>query len=259
MDVVRLGIECVRQRRCRSLARIRICFYAAAMRTLSFQDERPRERLARVSARGLSLRELIALLLSSGPQGKGCMGLAADLLCAVGGGERALFTALESDLFRHTKLPGLGEAMRSRLLAALELGRRYSVAREDERVRSSAPPPNATMIEQRALQLVDAEHRTDSHEWFGFIPVLRNGSLGQFTVVARGGRNTVSIDPQELFLRILSVRPSAIILLHNHPSGDLEASSQDRQLTRSVAELAASLGIVLLAHWVVGPGGTKRI
>lgn len=229
------------------------------MRILLSQFENPRERMQRVSARALSLRELIALLLSSGPPGKGGLGLATDLLNAIGEEERALFVALESDLFLHAKVPGLGDAMRARLLAALEIGRRYAIARENERIKSTTPPPDTSAIERRALQMVDSEHRVDSHEWLGFVPILRNGLVGQLNVVARGTRSSVAVDPQELFLRVLAVRPSAIILMHNHPSGDLEPSAQDRELTRSVAELAASLGIVLLSHWIVGPGRSRRI
>lgn len=228
------------------------------MQTTLEKHEKPRERLARVSPRGLSLRELLALIFGTGPRGKGCLGLASDLLQLVGNEERGLFLALEADLFKHTDIVGLGQAQRGRLMAALELGRRYVVARERDRVCASLPP-DLNRVERLALMRVDAEQRTETHEWLGFVPVLRNGRVGSLVIVARGGRTSVSVDPQELFLRILTVRPAAIILMHNHPSGDLEPSLQDQELTRIVGELCSSFNIALLSHWVVAASGSRKI
>lgn len=232
--------------------------YVLSMQTTLEKQERPRERLARVSARGLSLRELVALILGTGPRGKGSLGLASDLLQAVGNEERGLFLALETDLLQHSKISGLGVAQRGRLLAALELGRRYVIEREKNRVCAHLPS-NLNRIERRALLHVDAEQRTETHEWLGFVPVLRNGRVGSLVIVARGGRSSVNVDPQELFLRILTVRPAAIILMHNHPSGDLEPSIQDHELTRAVADLCSAFGIALLSHWIVAASGSRRI
>lgn len=220
-------------------------------------SERPRERLLRSGARGLSLRELLAVLLGVGPPGRGCLGLARDLLQAYGHpydspeAERSLFLALESS--GTSLLPaqrGLGIAGRCRVAAAFELGRRYALMREQER---DCPPrmPPLRSVERQVLAKLTDDLRSAVHEWLGFIPVYRNGVVGSLCVVAQGSRHCITVDQQDLFRQVLNLRPSAIFLVHNHPSGALDPSPEDDDLTRRVARLCSVFQIPLLDHLIV--------
>jgi DNA repair protein RadC len=116
-------------------------------------------------------------------------------------------------------------------------------------------PPRAEVDEEtwlhKAFARIAPELRDAAFEWFGFIPDYGTARLGTLCVVARGARDQVTVDLKDLFARILSVKPDGILLVHNHPSGQLEPSLEDWDLTRQVRELSASFGIDLRGHWIV--------
>jgi DNA repair protein RadC len=230
------------------------------------QDERPRERLLRNGGEALTLRELIAVLLGVGPAGQGCLGVASNLLSRLGqvdaaAEEAAFFLALEEGDAALSAVPGLGPAGRARLLAAAELARRYIRARSAPHDGDGDRPSSVRLsdIERRALAKIPRDLALAASEWLGFVPVAVNGSAGSFNLVARGSRSSVAVDVQELFARVLAVRPLAICLFHNHPSGNLQASDHDVTLTRRCAELCDQLGITFLGHWIVTPRSCRRI
>lgn len=104
---------------------------------------------------------------------------------------------------------------------------------------------------ESARASIPAELRESDREWLGFVPVLRAGALGPFTLVCWGTRARVGVDPAELFLRVLALRPEAFFLFHPHPSGTLSPSPEDLDLTRRVGAVARALGIPLLGHGIV--------
>lgn len=110
-------------------------------------------------------------------------------------------------------------------------------------------------LHQEALLRVPAEARLSAREWLGFVPLFRDGRWGGLCQVETGTRDRVQVDPVELFARLLPLRPAAFVLVHNHPSGWLEASNEDQELTSQVRALAAQLGIQTLGHWIVTPQG----
>ena len=227
--------------------------------------ERPRERCLNQGPRCLSLRECIALILGSGPPGLGSLGVASGLLERPGAGlsgedeERALFTAMEVSSGAHLKnLPGLGDAGQARLLAAFELCRRYALFRERVHVKPRLARSRLAPSRQALFQ-VDPTLRCEAQEWLGFVPLYRTGELGELCIVERGVRTHVNVDPAELFARILALRPQAITLFHNHPSGSLLPSDADFNLTRHVGRLAGQLGIRLLGHWILTARGEHWI
>ena len=228
-------------------------------------QERPRERCLEVGPSALSLRECIALVLGSGPPGTGCLGLAQNILNRPGAGldpieeERAFFMNMESCGRSHlAEIPGLGPAGQAKLLAALEMGRRYALFRSaygrmSKVEESKDQPPSLVQLSLQALKKVSERARNEPHEWFGFVPVYRAGEIGQLCLVERGSRTHVNLDPVEIFARLLSLRPQGLFLVHNHPSGNSNPSPQDRELTARIQEVATTFGIQLLGHWVVSP------
>ncbi|MGZ3697105.1 MAG: JAB domain-containing protein, partial [Bdellovibrionota bacterium] len=145
---------------------------------------------------------------------------------------------------------GLGDANRARILAAFEIARRYSRHRHQPATRTRV----GWGLQNQALQKIPRERRMDAREWLGFVPLYRSGQLGELCVVEHGVRTHVNVDPVEFFARLLALRPQAFYLFHNHPSGTLEPSEPDLDLTRRVKHSAAVLGIRLQGHAIVTAG-----
>ncbi len=219
---------------------------------------RPRERCLETGPSHLTFLDCLAILLGSGPKNLGCQGLALRILQQPGQGltpseeERAFFTSMENTGLSFLKsIPGLGPSSQARLLAAFELGRRYTFFKYAQN--RCENPFLKTKLPQRALEKISLRDRTSPQEWLGFIPLYRSGSLGDFCIVERGARTHVNVDPAELFARILALRPIGFFLFHNHPSGLLLPSQEDKDLTERVREISQTLGIRLLGHWIVTP------
>ncbi len=220
-------------------------------------SERPRERCLAFGAETLSLRECIAILLGSGPKGKGCMGVAADLMRL---SETSHLQASE-DVDRHfltqwlhtgpallQDISGLGPAQRARLLVCFEIGKRLQSISAVTNIPSSL---NLSVLEKRAFNKVSFSERTAREEWFGFIGVFKTGRVTSLQITARGGSQQVTVDKQKLFRELLLTGAPAFILLHNHPSRDLKPSPDDILLTESIRSLAAELSLQLLSHLIV--------
>lgn len=229
--------------------------------------ERPRERCLGQGASSLSLRECVAVILGSGPKGKGCLGLARELVSRSGAGlspedeETAFFTAMESSALAHLQdLQGLGEAGKARLMAAFELGRRYALfCNRKKRRNRRRNHSQADRLFQRALNRVSPSLRSEPREWLGFVPLHRSDRLGELCLVEKGVRTHVNIDPAEFFARLLALRPRGFFVFHNHPSGDYLPSPEDAELTHVLNQLARQFGIALLGHAVVTAQGESWI
>jgi DNA repair protein RadC len=204
----------------------------------------PRERLYRLGAQALSDPELLSVLLASGAR----RGRPPDaLLPEGGGGLRALLQLEPHELCAR---PGLGRIRAAQLLAALELGRRAQRAPE-RRPRLRTPQEIYAYLAPTLSAL-----RREVFHVLCFNP--RNVLLHDARV-AEGTMNACPVDPREVFTTALTARASAIVLAHNHPSGDPEPSAQDVALTAQLAEAGRLLGIKVLDHVVVGDGSFSSL
>lgn len=217
------------------------------------EAERPRERLQREGAQSLSLRECLAILLGTGPEGMGCMGLASRLLS-----ENVSEAQQEEQLFARIEqgspippLKGLGPAHRSRILVVLEIARRYARYRESRMRAAESGPSSPKDLKQQVLSRIPTPMRHAAKEWLGFVPLFTDQTLGTLHIVERGVRTHVNTDPTAFFAQLLPLHPSAFVLVHNHPSGIPTPSPDDYELTRNVARLAAQFRIQLIDHLVV--------
>ncbi len=203
--------------------------------------DRPRERLAAIGPGALSNAELLAVLLRVGIAGENAVRLAERLLAEVGG-LPGLHRAALADLCR---IKGIGAAKAAQLLAALELGRRIAVATPDDRpvVRSPADAANLLMYELAALE-----------QEYLFVLLLdtRNRVLGRPCEVYHGSLNTSLIRVGEVFRDAIKANAAAIIVAHNHPSGDPAPSPEDVAVTRAIVEAGKLLDIEVLDHLVIG-------
>ncbi|MBY0470966.1 hypothetical protein K2X30_07325 [bacterium] len=220
-------------------------------------DERPRERCLEQGTACLSLRECLAILLGSGPRSVGCMGIAQKILDQLGTylspkeQERAYFLRLEEGFTpKSFSISGLGDAGTARLMVAMELGKRYAGFRENEK-RPTGLRLKQSDLNRLAVQTVPSSLRNSPTEWMAFVPFYRSGNLGDFNLLEKGGRSQVSLDPQELFARVLALRPQGFFLFHNHPSGDLSPSIEDLALTANVKRVCNDLGLQFLGHGIL--------
>jgi DNA repair protein RadC len=191
------------------------------------------------------------------------MGLAQTILERPGRGlspqdqEKAFFKGLELCGDAHlTDICGLGPAGKAKILATLEMARKYARYRASHQ--KTIPSSSATLA-IRALSRVPEQERQEIREWLGFVPLYRTGELGHLCLVQRGSRTHVHTDPVEIFARILSLRPQGFFLVHNHPSGIARPSSEDHELTEQVNHVAQQFGLRVYGHWVVTSDGEAWI
>jgi DNA repair protein RadC len=192
--------------------------------------ERPRERLRRVGPRNLSREELLTLVVGSG---NGCES-AGGVARAITRGFPSLCHLAAADVASLERVPGVGRATASRLVAAFELGRRAGAESEP----SDAPIRGPADVFRRVG------------------PRLRDAGQEEFreVLVTRGILDAALIHPREVFRVAVGEGAAGVILVHNHPSGDPTPSEEDRAVTRQLSRAGRALGIPVLDHVVVGRG-----
>ena len=217
-------------------------------------SDRPRERLSALGARALSPRELLAILIETGSPAsvgrpaRSAMDLAGDLLrhFAGDGGAVALRRVMSTSLAELCRVPGIGPAKATRVLAALELGRRTAeeARPERERIRTAAD-----VYQRMRLALRDL-----SHEEFHVLLLNTQNEVLRDLQVTRGTLDASLVHPREVFRPAVAEAAASVILVHNHPSGDPTPSSEDRSVTRQLRSAGELIGIDVLDHVVVGEG-----
>ena len=204
------------------------------------RDERPRERLARLGAPALSSRELVSLLLGTGVPGGSALDLADELL---GSG---VHTLASRSLHELERARGLGRAKASRLLAGLELGARIA----------SDPGGDVPVLDSPAAtaRYLLPRYSARPVETFGLLALDVRHRLRREVVVSVGCLTASLVHPREVFQEAVVSRAAALVLFHNHPSGDPEPSAEDLALTRRLAQAGTLMGIEVLDHVVLGRG-----
>ncbi|MFQ5610620.1 MAG: DNA repair protein RadC [Anaerolineae bacterium] len=205
-------------------------------------DERPRERLRHYGPAALSTSELLAILLRIGSPGENVLTLSTRLLVEFGG-LAGLARAGFNDL---AEVKGIGPAKTAQLKAALELGRRLMMAAPDQRLQITTPLDAANLL---MLEMGDLEQ-----EHFRLLLLDTKNYLLASPTLYVGSVNTSIIRVGEIFRRAVRENTVAMILAHNHPSGDPTPSPEDVTVTRQIVEAGALLGIEVLDHIIIGRG-----
>ena len=211
--------------------------------------ERPRERLMTQGAKSLATAELIAILLGTG-QGPGklsAVGLGQYILQKLGEHQRdPLGTLRDITVQELTQIPGIGPAKATTILAALELGKRVLSTRPPDRTVVDDPSVAAAALsndlmwqtqEKFAVLLLDVKHR-----------------LMGTQIISIGTATETLAHPRDIFREVIRQGAIRVIVAHNHPSGNVEPSSEDIALTRQLLTGAQVLGIPLLDHLILGNG-----
>ena len=205
--------------------------------------ERPRERLYTAGAHALSTRELIAILVGSGTETRSAVDVAGSLLQAGGGSLRRLGSLSIADI---KQVDGVGPAVAARVLAALELGRRMARESAAERPRIQGP---CDVYDLCAPALRDLQQ-----EEFRILLLNTQHAVVRELVVTRGTLDASIVHPREVFRSAISESAAAVILVHNHPSGDPAPSREDREVTDQLVAAGRLIGIPIIDHVVVGDG-----
>ena len=204
------------------------------------KEERPREKLLARGANSLSDAELLAIFLRTGIAGKTAVDLARDLLNDLG----SLNAMLRADKTRFCRAAGLGEAKFTQLQAVLEIGRRYlyeSLQRGD--VISS---PEATR------NYLTARLRHYHHEVFACLFLDNRHRIIQFEELFNGTIDGAPVYPRVILQKALHYNAAAVILSHNHPSGNNLPSEADKQITRQIKTVLELVDIRVLDHFIIG-------
>lgn len=204
-------------------------------------EDRPRERLSRLGAHSLSNQELLAILIGSGGAGLNVMQVAQALLRRFGG-LAGLSRASPEDLQR---VPGIGPVRAVEMKACMELGRRLLTSPDLDRPTIRCPADAASLVLD--MGLLEQEHlRT-------MLLNTKNHVLGIHELY-RGSLNSSSVRVGELFKEAIRQNCAALILVHNHPSGDPSPSRDDIQVTRQAVAAGKLLDLEVLDHLVVCRG-----
>jgi DNA repair protein RadC len=203
---------------------------------------RPREKILSLGPQALADAELVALLLRTGLRGTSVLLLAQQLLDAFQG-LSGLLAATAADLKR---IKGLGPAKRAELSALLEIARR---SLRQQLAQAPAFDCPQTVKDYLSLQLSNK-----GHEVFAVLFLDSQHRLLQLEEMFRGTLGQTSVYPREIVRRAMHLNAAAVILAHNHPSGNAEPSQADEHLTRALKGALQLVDVRVLDHLVVGRG-----
>ena len=215
------------------------------IKDMAVQD-RPRERLVQEGADALSNAELIAILLRTGLKGYSALHIAQQLL--------AKFATLDglarAPLEELRQVKGVGRDKAVTLKAAFTLARKMAAE-----MRTAAPLLDTP---ERIADLLREESRPQDVEHFRVVLLNTRRRLIGLETVSQGTLDTILVHPREVFKRAIAANASAVVLVHNHPSGDPTPSEADIKVTRDLIRAGQLLKIEVLDHVVIGQRTTER-
>lgn len=206
-------------------------------------EDRPREKLARLGAEGLSNAELLAILLRTGSGREHALEMAAGVLRAAGSLDRLAHLSLAE----MTRLHGLGNVKAITIKAALELARRLAMA--------PGMTEGAISLSREVYERLHNYFLDRRKEQFLVLLLNSKNRVLRQVVVTEGILNQSLVHPREAFQEAIRDSASAVIFVHNHPSGDPTPSQDDRLITQRLVKAGDVVGIRVLDHVIIGRGG----
>jgi len=210
------------------------------------ESERPREKLMKLGPFKLTDTELLAILMRSGSGGISALGAAREIVQKSGGLSK--LAQMDYNDILNLDVKGLGKTKAVTIAAALQLARRLQseiAVSPDKIIRSS----------DEVAQIYGPKMRDLKKEIFMVLLLASNNKLIKDTVVSEGILNASVITPREVFREAVLAMAGAVILIHNHPSGNLEPSSEDIQLTKKMVEVGKAMQVPVLDHIIIAGNG----
>ena len=206
-------------------------------------NDRPREKMAANGAAVLTDAELIAILLRTGTAEKSAIDIASEMTAEGGLYKRLAGITRLNEL---TNIKGLGQAKAAAVLAALEIGRRIASAKPIEKIHLSCPQDVADFLMPRL--------RYAAKEQFVVILLNNKNKVIGTEVVSEGSLSSSVVHPREVYAPAILHHAAAIMVAHNHPSGDPKPSIEDEEVTRLLLRSGKVLGIPMIDHVIIGDG-----
>jgi DNA repair protein RadC len=204
------------------------------------KDDRPREKLLAKGRSVLSNAEILAILIGSGTRSKSAVVLCQEILQSVNNDLNQLAKLSIHDLM---KFKGIGEAKAITIAAALEIGRR----RKSEVFEKTKSISSANDV----YTLMQAYFEDLEHEEFYVLILSRANKIKAIELISKGGVSGTVADGKIIFKKALEKTASALILCHNHPSGNLKPSQSDIQLTKKMVNFGANIDLPILDHLII--------
>ncbi|MCM8783698.1 MAG: DNA repair protein RadC [Candidatus Omnitrophica bacterium] len=202
------------------------------------KDERPRERLVKFGEEALSAQELLELILGRGVCGESVAVTAQKLLAQFG----SLQKLAEASIEELSSIKGIGLAKACQIKAAFEIGRRLSTQTPAYKSKELTSP-------EKVYRLIKSKLKDYHKEHFYIIALNSRGHL--IAEVSVGSLDASIVHPREVFGEAIKNKAAAVILVHNHPSGDPEPSEEDLEITKRLKEVGKILGIEVVDHIIV--------
>lgn len=204
------------------------------------ESDRPREKLLEKGRGVLSDAELIGILIGSGSKNETAVELARRILSSVGNDLNALGKLNVAEL---CKFNGIGEAKAISIIAALELGRRRKIVEAPQRIKISN---SKSVFDAVGPQISDL-----LHEEFWVLYLDRSNHIIRKSNISKGGVSGTVVDARIIFKQAIENLASAIVLCHNHPSGNLKPSEEDIRITKKLKEAGKLVDIAILDHIII--------
>jgi len=204
-------------------------------------SERPQEKLMTLGTASLSNAELMAVIIRTGQGNESAIDLSRRLLSKDKRGIAHLADASIKDL---TEIKGIGECKASQILAAIELGKRIKRFGVYDKVKVTSPEIVANILMDE-MKLLNKEH-------FNIVILDTKNQIISIENISIGTLNASIVHPRDVYKAAIQKNANAIILVHNHPSGDVTPSGEDLNITKRLVEAGNLMGIKVLDHLIIG-------
>ncbi|HCK98613.1 MAG TPA: JAB domain-containing protein [Candidatus Marinimicrobia bacterium] len=210
------------------------------------EAERPREKLMQYGPLKLTETELLAILIRTGAGGYSALDVARKLLHQSGGLNK--LAQMDYNDILMLKIKGLGKTKAVTIAAALQLARRLQTE-------ESRTPDLILRSSEEVANICGPKLRDLKKEIFMVLLLASNNRLIKEVIISEGVLNASVVTPREVFHEAIVGMAAAVILVHNHPSGNIEPSREDIQLTRQMVESGKAMNIPVLDHIIIAGSG----